>query len=345
MKRLKQIWQFRRVVAIPVRAIPPGAPRLNCLAALISGLALGILWLTFHAKPAGAGHELSAKAAPQLQVSSPAPETTADAAGSSGLSSLPPEELNRRMHTVIHSSKLALQLHVALLEVGKHRIEHFPDYSATFIKQERVDGSDLQDVQSIQLKLRHKPFGIYMKWLEGGDVGRELLHVEGQYDDKMLVRLGGIKKRLPLLKLDPTGSMAMKECRHPVTEMGLALLADQILKYRKRDLTLKGGLRWEMLPEQKFMDRVCDCWIVEYDSRDVEPVYRKSITYIDKELSLPICVRSFGWPEDGTEAAGDVAALDEATLIEYYGYTDIKFESRLTDTDFDKGNSDYTFRR
>jgi len=340
MKRLKQVWQLRRVFAIP-----PGAPRLNCLAALISGLAVGILWLTFHARPAGAGHELSAKAAPQLQICSPPADAAADVAGSSGLSTLPPEELNRRMNSVIHSSKLAMQLHVALLEVGKHRIERYPDYSATFIKQERVNDGDLQEVQSIQLKLRHKPFGVYMKWLEGGDVGRELLHVEGQYEDKMLVRLGGIKKRLPLLKLEPTGSLAMQESRHPVTEMGLALLAEQILKYRKRDLTLKSGVRWEMLPEQKFMDRTCDCWVIEYDNREVEPVYRKSITYIDKELSLPICVRNFGWTEPGTDAPADAAALDDATLIEYYGYSDIKFENRLTDNDFDKGNSDYTFRR
>jgi hypothetical protein len=311
---------------------------------LISAMALGILWLTFHAKPAGAGHEFSAKTAPQLQTSLPAPESAADSAGSRGLSSLPPEEINRRMHTVIHSSKLALQLHVALLEVGKHRIERFPDYSATFIKQERVDGSDVQEVQSIQLKIRHKPFSIYMKWLEGGDVGRELLYVDGQYDERMQVRLGGIKARLPLLKLDPTERLAMAESRHPVTEMGLAELAAQILKYRKRDLALKAGVRWEMLPEQKFLDRACDCWVVEYESREIEPVYRKSITYIDHELSLPVCVRNFGWQEPGTET-GDAASLDESTLIEYYGYTDIKFEGRLTEADFDKGNADYKFRR
>jgi hypothetical protein len=199
-------------------------------------------------------------------------------------------------------------------------------------------------VQSIQLKLRHKPFSIYMKWLEGGDVGRELLFVEGQYEELMQVRLGGIKARLPLLKLDPTGSMAMAESRHPVTEMGVAQLAEQILKYRKRDLTLKVGVRWEMLPEQKFMGRACDCWVVEYDSREVEPVYRKSITYVDKELSVPICVRNFGWTDEAPEG-GDVAALDEATLIEYYGYTDIKIDGRMTEGDFDKGNSDYKFRR
>src|SRR5260221_5062726 len=112
MKRLKLVWRLRRVAAIP-----PGAPRLNCLAALISAMALGILWLTFHAKPAGAGHELSAKTAPQLQISAPAAGAAADTAVANGLSSLPAEELSRRMHTVIHSSKLALQLHVALLEV------------------------------------------------------------------------------------------------------------------------------------------------------------------------------------------------------------------------------------
>jgi hypothetical protein len=80
------------------------------------------------------------------------------------------------------------------------------------------DDDDVQDLQTIQLKLRHKPYGVYMKWLEGGDVGRELLFAEGQYDDKMQVRLGGRKAVLPVMKLDPNGSLAMKESRHPVLE-------------------------------------------------------------------------------------------------------------------------------
>src|SRR5438105_13001452 len=83
MKRLKQVWQLRRKFAIP-----PGAPRLNCLAALISSMALGVLWLTFHAKPAGAGNDLSAKTAPQLQIGSAASGPTAGASGTNGLSSL-----------------------------------------------------------------------------------------------------------------------------------------------------------------------------------------------------------------------------------------------------------------
>jgi hypothetical protein len=339
MKRLKQVWQLRRFAKVP-----SGAPRLNVLAGLIGAMAVGILLLTFHATPAGVGLDNSALAGQQLSVSAPA-KAGATADGNAGSnSSVSSEELKRQFHQAIHGSRLALRLHIALLELGKSRIENIPDYTATFLKQERVDGDDLQDLQTIQLKLRHKPFGCYMKWLEGGDVGREVLFAEGQYDEKLQVKLGGKKGILGVMKLDPTGSLAMKESRHPVTEMGILQLTELVLHYRKRDYEQKQGLRWEMLPDQKFLDHICDCWVVEYENTDFEKTYRKSIAYIDRELSLPICVKNFGWPAEGVDVA-DAMALDEATFIEYYGYTDIQFKERLTDNDFDKKNADYKFRR
>jgi hypothetical protein len=337
MKRLKQIWQIRKYLAIP-----PGAPRLNFLAALISAMALGILVLTFNATPAGAGLDNSALSAPQLQLSSPASKPTAGQGAPSALSS---DELNRRIQSAIHTSRLALQLHIALLEAGKHRLSEYPDYTATFLKQERVNGDDLQELQTIELKMRHKPFSVYMKWLEGGDVGRQALFVEGQYDDKLQVKLGGKKgKLLPVVKLDPNGAMAMKESRYPVTEMGILQLIELVLKYRYRDLALKQGVRWEFVPDQKFLDRPCDCLVIEYASKEIDPVYRHATTYIDKQTSLPVCVRNFGWPDEGVDVA-DPKALDEATLIEYYGYTNIQLDHRLSDADFDKANADYKFRR
>lgn len=339
MKRLKQLWQLRRILSIP-----PGAARLNCLAALISAMAMGILLLTFHATPAGAGLDNSALAGPQLQLSSPAATTNASA-GQDALAQLSSDELKRRIHSAIHTSRLALQLHIALLEAGKHRLTEYPDYTATFLKQERVDGDDLQELQTIEFKMRHKPFSVYMKWIEGGDVGRQALFVEGQYDDKLQVKLGGKKGTLlPVVKLDPTGAMAMKESRYPVTEMGILQLTELLLKYRYRDLGLKQGVRWEIIQDQKFCDQPCDCLVVEYASREIDPVYRRAITYLDKQTSFPVCVRNFGWPSEGVDAT-DPKALDEATLIEYYGYTDIQLEHRLSDADFDKGNSDYKFRR
>jgi hypothetical protein len=183
-----------------------------------------------------------------------------------------------------------------------------------------------------------------MKWVEGGDVGQEVLFVEGQYDDAMQVKLGGRLGRLPTMKVDPHGSAAMSKSRHPITEMGLLQLAEAIAKYRKRDLTLKEGVRWQLLADQKILDQDCHCFVVEYASKEIEPTYRKSITYIDKEHSLPVCVKNFGWPDEETPT-DDPQALDEATLIEFYGYKDLRFETRLAAADFDKANSDYRFRR
>lgn len=344
---MKRLYQLRRLTRKYCR-LPAGAARMNCLAALICVMAAGILVLSFHATPAGAGLD-AASITGVVPVSAPMPvaPTTTDA---DGLTSLSLEEINRRIQQAINGSRLALHLHVALLEVGKQRIERFPDYSAKFFKQERIDGEDLQEVQSCQLKLRHEPFSVYMKWEEGGDVGRQLLFVDGQHDGKMLVKLGGRKGALlPILKLDPDGSIALKEARHPVTEMGLLKLADLILKYRKRDLDLKEGVHWQMLPDQKFLDHDCYCFVVEYDSKEFEPVYRKSITYIDKKHSLPVGVKNFGWPVEELAAADapvrDPQALDEATLIESYGYKDMSFETRLADNAFDKGNAEYKFRR
>lgn len=339
MKRLKQVWQFRRVVAIP-----PGAPRLNFLAALIGGLGIGILVLTFRATPAGAGLDTAATSVPLLKMS-PQPAARADGSSDSPLAGLSADELNRRIHNAVHGSKLALELHIALLEVGKHRLDHIPHYSGTFIKQERVKDADLQDLQTIEFKMRHKPFSVYMKWVEGGDIGRQVLFVEGQYEDKLQVKLGGKKgSLLPVMKLEPDSSLAMKESRYPVTELGLMFLAEQVHKYRKRDLGLGKGVHWEMIPNQQFQDNVCDCWVLEYESREVEPIYRKVTTYIDRKLSLPVCVRNYGWPPEGMDTS-DPAAVDEATLIEYYGYTNLHFEDQLSDADFDKANADYKFRR
>jgi hypothetical protein len=322
---MKTVRRLRHIIIIP-----PGAPRLNALAALIGLMALGVLLVAFRATPAGGG--LDHSTIPQVNASGSLISSGAD--GRNEALALSADELNHQIRRAVHGSLVALKLHVALLDLGRHRIGALPDYTATFVKQERVDGA-LQDLQTLQLKLRHKPFSVYMKWLEGGDEGRQVLFVEGENDDRLQVRLGGIKSRLPVIYLEPTSATAMHESRHPITEMGLLQLASQVHKYRSRDCSLMRGVRWEMLPDQKHFDRDCDCWIVEYDSPEVEPIYRKMITYIDKELALPISVRNYGWPDEGVETS-DAAALDEATLIEYYGYTEIRFETRLSDADFEK---------
>jgi Protein of unknown function (DUF1571) len=108
-----------------------------------------------------------------------------------------------------------LQLHFQLLQQGRERFARTPGYLATFVRRERI-GSVLLDPVSMQIKVRHSPFSVYLKWLSD-DPGKELLYVEGTNDGQMLVRLGGFKgKILPAFNVDPLGSLAMSRSRYPV---------------------------------------------------------------------------------------------------------------------------------
>jgi hypothetical protein len=245
---------------------------------------------------------------------------------------------------VVASSHLAMSYHLALLELARYKLKSFPDYTCTFTKQERVDGQDLSDVQTMQLKLRHQPFSVYMKWEEGGDKGREVLFVDGQNDSKLLVKLGGLKGRLlPHLKLDPTGSLAMGEVRHPIMEMGLLHLTELTLSYRRRDAANPGKVKWRMVDGESYGERPCICFQIDYLSREYEPVYKRSMVWFDREHSIPVCVKNYGWFDETEGLEGE--DLEQATLIELYGYSGLNFGSKLADSDFDKANTEYTFRR
>ena len=80
------------------------------------------------------------------------------------------------------------------LEKGLHKLKEVGNYTATLFRQERVNG-ELLEPQAMSLKLRHEPFSVYMKWLDGG-YADEVLYVDGGYDGKLVVNMGGWKSRL-----------------------------------------------------------------------------------------------------------------------------------------------------
>jgi hypothetical protein len=96
-------------------------------------------------------------------------------------------------------------------------IARVEDYAAAFHKQERVDGELLPE-EAMLLKFQ-KPLKVYMKWLEDPHRGREALYVEGRDDNKVIAHEGGIWGFVTL-SLDPRGSLAMKDSRQPITDIG-----------------------------------------------------------------------------------------------------------------------------
>jgi len=317
---------------------PVSHKRRNSLAILISFAAVSLLYFNFEPTPAGGSFsetidldKVSQDVVVPTGYGDPdqngGGDSDGSAAGSRGKNSL--------------QGKTALLVNLMLLERGIRKFADVEDYTATFYKRERVEGT-IGDAQVMRMKLRQKPFSVYMKWLKG-DVGRELLYVDGKYDGKMLVKLGGVKGRLlPTVKLDPKGRRALSEARHPVTDLGLLNLAKLILDYRRQDMKLKSGFQCRMFDNQVFNDRRCFCFIVEYSTPDISKVYRKSIVFIDKEWSVPVCVQNFGWPAKTSTEAAD---LDKETIIEDYRYSSIRLNQKIADRHFDRYNKNYRLKR
>lgn len=238
----------------------------------------------------------------------------------------------------------AVAWNLDLLKSGYEELKQIPHYTATFLKQERI-AKEMTDPQVIQLKLRHEPFSVYMRWLQG-EVGREVLYVDGEYDGDMLVKVGGWKARVvPPLRLAPDCSLAMQQSRYPVTQVGLLALCETLIQDRERDLDEDRNVRCDVVDELVCNERTCYRFELCYDDPSSSEIYRKSVQYIDKEWRIPICVKNFTWPSRQDAIGYEAKDLDDRTLIEFYSYSDVCLDSLLADSDFDSANSEYCFNR
>jgi len=252
------------------------------------------------------------------------PDTSETGAGASGsvTAHYRPEASAPAANAVSEADRNALERYREVLLEGQQRLRDCSDYTATFYKREKVDG-ELRDPEELELKVRHEPFSIFLKWPSR----RQAVYIEGENDNRLVVQEGGLLGKLGALKLEPSSRMAMKESRYPVTELGLLNLTELLLQYRERDLTLDSGVTCRV-SEEEFEGRPCLRFEVEYASPAIDPVYRHSVALIDLERSVPLSVVNHGWPE------GSEVSDDESTLLEHYAYRDLELEPGLEDADF-----------
>jgi len=218
---------------------------------------------------------------------------------------------------------------------GLQDLQKIQDYSAIMVKRERVNGK-LNDPEYAFVKIRHKPFSVYMHFLEPASVkGQEVIFVEGQNDGKMWAHPAGIKNKLiGTVSLDPTGPIAMQNNRYPITEIGVLNLVRRLIEVGEQDMKY-GECEVKFFEGAKINDRTCTCIQV------VHPVPRRNFRfhlariYVDTEHNLPVRYESYDWP---TEPDG------APQLIEEYTYLNIKVNNGFTDLDFDIRNPNYTFR-
>ena len=221
-----------------------------------------------------------------------------------------------------------------LIGLARDRYKSIRDYSCDFHKRERIDGK-LNRPHVMYMKARTQPSSIYFKFVKPNR-GREAIFIEGRNDGRLLAHDVGLGKLFGgTMWLDPNGSMAMVENRHPVTEAGLGNLITTVAERWRIELTPEVS-DVTIVPDQRIDGRVCTLVDSTHPVRRPDFFFHKVRVYFDQETNLPIRFESYDWPSEGK---------GEPSLLEEYTYSNLRTDLGLTDRDFDSGNPEYSFGR
>ena len=198
------------------------------------------------------------------------------------------------------------------------------NYTAVFHRIERVNDKLIpEEITFLKFK---RPFKVYMRWINPLE-GQESLYIEGANNNKVRAHGTGLTK-LITVNLNPTGSMAMENSRHPITEAGLEVLVKKIGSNLQRGLRA-GEFTSKDRGEQTVYGR---------KTRELEGILPKDpskgyycyrcIVNLDVETRMPIKTQIFDW---------------EDQLVECYGYEHLNLNPGLSDRDFDPNNPEYHF--
>jgi hypothetical protein len=222
---------------------------------------------------------------------------------------------------------------LSLAKSSLEALDEVKDYTCVFVKQERVDGQ-LLDEERLEMKVRHKPFSVYMRFIQPESLaGQEAIYVEGGNDGKLVAHANGLKgKVVGTIVLDPTGFLAMRNNRYPITNAGMKNLVTLLVQLGQRKDLLK-DCRVEFIDDGKIGDR--SCMLIEISNPRPVGDFRlaKAKIWLDREWNVPLGFESWEWPKRGKEPV----------LAERYQYLQVKFDQGLDDLDFDPANPEYAF--
>jgi outer membrane lipoprotein-sorting protein len=193
--------------------------------------------------------------------------------------------------------------------------EGIRDYTAMFLKRERIDGQ-IQPLETIELRFQ-EPFKVYMAWREPHP-GRVITYIEGENEDKLQVNPGGALQFLRLA-LDPEGALATRGSHASVRRVGLrntiTLLTEQYQRGMREGriaLHFRGDKPVDARPAYHLE------WIGPDNKNAGYYAYRGDV-WVDKESYLPIQMDIYDW---------------ENQLHASYAYHRLQLNPGLTREDF-----------
>jgi hypothetical protein len=203
--------------------------------------------------------------------------------------------------------------HIALLQFAReHYRKRVQDYSATLVKQERINNT-LKPVETLDILFKERPFSVLMKWQKNAGKVDKLLFVEGQYDNKMVVHPTGLFSWLKSARRDPQGTEALQSSRRTCDQFGFYRSMDSLL----RIYTLaqeQGDLRIGYVGKTLVDKRPCIAMERILPVKKEYP-YARLVMEFDVEYLVPTAITSYDW---------------QGRLIGRYVYKNLRFNIGLT---------------
>lgn len=214
------------------------------------------------------------------------------------------------------------------------RIEQIDCYTARLIERERIGGR-LRHAELLALKVRHRPFSVYARYLAPRSMkGEEALYVEGANHGKMWAHGVGFRGLLGTLALEPTDPLAMQGELYPLTEVGILQLARRLLAVAENDVKFgECSMRW--IDHAKINDRPCHCIEVVHPRPRKDFFFHIARVFVDDQMNIPVRYERYDWP---SVPSGQSPLMEECT------YYDIDLNAALLAADFDVHNPAYRFR-
>jgi hypothetical protein len=253
-----------------------------------------------------------------------------------------PEDAKNTVNKINDGLTMLDVLKVAKLSLNQMEIG-LSDYTARFVKQELDANAEMPKESEMFIKVQTRfredrteaPRRIYLRFNKPDSLdGREVIWGEDLYSGKMAVHEVGLILGLKTLWLDPDGFIAMQGQRHPISEIGIVKLTEQLIEQGEKDLSNQ-QMRITRDLEHSFDGvRVHLITIQRLNSGETKDDFYQAEIIFDPLRQLILAFRSFSAPESEDKTPA---------LIESYAYYDLKTNVGLSDEDFNTANSKYSF--
>jgi hypothetical protein len=174
-----------------------------------------------------------------------------------------------------------------------HAYDGIRDYTALFLKRERIDGV-LLPLETIELRYQ-APFKVYMAWRDP-HAGRVIVYVEGENNNKILVNPGGVLRFLRL-KLEPTGSLATQNTHHTIREVGLqktiALLEREYERGRREGQVTLSFQGYDAVTDRQAYHLTLVC----HADKTAGYYAQRGEIWVDTAYFLPIKLSLYDWDD------------------------------------------------